>query len=112
EAIRLAQPGGLGEVSEEDIAQAPTVPLVEAMRLAAERDRVARQYAHGFEDVFERVVPFLREAEEAGYPLLEGVVWVQLRLMQQFPDSLIVRKCGPTVGREASDRAAEVLSSG
>ncbi len=49
-AIRLANPGGLGSVPEQDVADAPTVGLLEAMHLAAEprshrrrlRDRLRR----------------------------------------------------------------------
>ena len=42
-AIRLAAPGGLGSAPEEDVANEPTRPLVEVMRLAAHRDAVARE---------------------------------------------------------------------
>jgi triphosphoribosyl-dephospho-CoA synthase len=52
EAIRLARPGGLGTAEREDVAVPPTVTLAEAMRLAADRDAVARQYDNGFDDVF------------------------------------------------------------
>src|SRR5690606_598239 len=45
EAIRLAAPGGLGEAPEQSVHQLPTLPLREVMRLAADRDRIARQYA-------------------------------------------------------------------
>src|SRR5262245_36066558 len=45
EAIRSAQPGGLGRVDEQDVAHEPTIDLVSAMRLAADRDLIARQYA-------------------------------------------------------------------
>src|SRR5206468_624526 len=44
-AIRLAHPGGLGRSADQDVDAAPTVTLREAMRLAAERDAVAREYA-------------------------------------------------------------------
>src|SRR5271166_4419805 len=44
EAIRLANPGGLGKVSDQDVAGQPTQTLQEVMTLAADRDLVARQY--------------------------------------------------------------------
>src|SRR5262249_43043807 len=52
EAIRLAKPGGLGEVADQDVARTPTKPLREVMALAADRDLVARQYANGYQEVF------------------------------------------------------------
>lgn len=48
EAIRLAKPGGLGKVDEGDVSQQPTVNLLEAMSLAAERDQIAFEYTHCF----------------------------------------------------------------
>src|SRR6185312_12959103 len=43
EAIRLAGPAGLGRADAQDVQQAPTVDLRQAMTLAADRDRIARQ---------------------------------------------------------------------
>jgi len=62
EAIRLASPGGLGTVADQDVARPPSCTLVDAMRLAAERDLVARQYAGGFREVLDDGVPFLEAA--------------------------------------------------
>ena len=52
-AIRLAAPGGLGRAERHDVAAEPQVTLLDAMREAAGRDRVAGQYASGYEDVFD-----------------------------------------------------------
>jgi triphosphoribosyl-dephospho-CoA synthase len=111
-AIRLAQPGGMGRVREHDIEDGPPVDLLAAMRLAADRDRVARQYACGFADIFEQVVPLLREPAAVNRPLPERIVYLQLQLLATMPDSLIARKCGDAVARQASDRAAAVLEQG
>ena len=51
EAIRLANPGGLGQVENEDVAAEPSVTLLEAMQLAADRDRIAQQFANNFATV-------------------------------------------------------------
>jgi len=110
EAIRLAKPGGLGREAVADVADGPPSSLVEAMRWAADRDLVARQYANGFHEVLELVVPWLVEADARGQSPDAMIVEVQLRLMSEFPDSLIARKCGAAIARQAQDRAAEVLS--
>src|SRR5208282_677169 len=47
EAIRLAQPSGLGHSAEQDVHGEPSLPLRQVMEQAAERDLVARQYATG-----------------------------------------------------------------
>lgn len=113
EAIRLANPGGLGQVAEADVHDQPPVSLIDAMRLAAERDLVARQYANGFREVLEGIVPRLTAAVvERGRSLADAIVHVQLQTMSDFPDSLIARKSGAAVARQASDWAAQILASG
>lgn len=111
-ALRLAKPGGMGAVSREDAASAPTVCLIDAMRLAVDRDSLARQYVHGYEDVFETGVPSLVSALDAGQSLEEAVVTTALTLMSRLPDTLIARKRGRSTADEAAERAAEVLNAG
>ncbi len=47
-AIRLAQPGGLGSVTNNDVVDEPSGTLLEVMRQAADRDGVAAQYDNDF----------------------------------------------------------------
>ncbi|MGE0607608.1 MAG: triphosphoribosyl-dephospho-CoA synthase [Pirellulales bacterium] len=112
EAIRLARPGGLGQVESGDMHQAPPGSLLDAMRLAADRDLVARQYVTNFETVLTAALPWLVQARQAGHSLADAIVQVQLRLMAAWPDSLIARKCGADMAQQASDRAADVLELG
>ena len=112
EAIRTARPGGIGTAGKMDIYQTPPGDLCAAMREAADRDCVAQQYAENFVPLFERIVPNLRTAIEAGMTLADAIVHVHLQTLHDFPDSLIARKCGIAVAEEASRRAGEVLSAG
>ena len=112
EAIRLAQPGGLGEVDEADVAQSepPSIPLVEAMRMAAERDSIARQYVNRFDQVFQsadRIERWLQQGEALG----ESIVSAYVELLAELPDTLIARKCGVGLARETSQRAAVVMAA-
>jgi triphosphoribosyl-dephospho-CoA synthase len=112
EAIRLANPGGLGDAPEQDVRKKPTVTLFEAMKLAADRDMIARQYANGFADVFDFGVPaFLAGFERYGC-VEAGIVDSQLRWLAEYPDSLIARKNGPAVAADVQHRAAKVLNLG
>lgn len=112
EAIRLAQPSGLGTAREQDVWEPPTLPLQQLMALAADRDLVARQYANGFQDIFELGVPTLTKAlQELG--TIEGAVLTcQLHWLAQHPDSLIARKRGLPEAMEASRQARLVLEQG
>jgi triphosphoribosyl-dephospho-CoA synthase len=112
EAIRLARPGGLGTVPEQDVAGEPTGTLREVMALAAGRDLVARQYAGGFAEVLDGGVPALREGLGRAGSLEGAIVFAQLALMARHPDTLIARKCGPAEAEEAGRRAARVLEVG
>jgi len=111
QAIRLAQPGGLGTVEHEDVARQPQVSLVEAMRLTAPRDTVAGQYVNGFDDVIRLIAPRLVDLYRAGQALDHTIVQVHLEQMARQPDSLILRKCGQAVADESQQRAAAVLTA-
>jgi triphosphoribosyl-dephospho-CoA synthase len=112
EAIRLANPGGLGRVAESDVADEPPQDLLHVMRLAEDRDMVARQYANNFSDVLDAVVPWLAEGVAAGWPLADVIVHAHLQSMARYPDSLIARKCGQALAEETAARAARVLAQG
>jgi triphosphoribosyl-dephospho-CoA synthase len=113
EAIRLSSAGGLGRAHQADVfAAVPAdLTLVAAMRLAEERDLVARQYTNGFADVLDGTAAGIADGLARGLPLSESIVLAHLRQMAAQPDSLIRRKCGPDIAAEASRRAQEVLSS-
>jgi triphosphoribosyl-dephospho-CoA synthase len=112
EAIRLAEPGGLGKVAEHDIQDEPTAGLREIMRLAADRDLIARQYVNDFDDVLKIGVPSLCTRLHAGEGLESAIVYCHLKFMATYPDSLIARKCGIGVAEEIRKLAGFVLEAG
>jgi len=112
EAIRLANPSGLGKMQEQDISAEPTLPLREVMALAADRDLVARQYANGFREVFDEAVPALLHGLEVTGCLEGAIIFCHLSLMASHPDSLIARKRGQAEAQEARCRARALLEAG
>ena len=111
-AIRAVNPGGLGTVRKQDVNGEPTVTLLKAMQMAADRDMVARQYANGFADVFDFGVPSFLAAFERFGSVEAAVIDCQLRWLAEYPDSLIARKNGPHVAEDVRKWAAGVLKSG
>ncbi len=109
QAIREAMPGGLGKVDAQDVVAEPTVTLLEAMRLAADRDSIARAYVTGMADLWEMREKVYRPALDAGASQDEAIVWCHLVWMARFPDTLIARKCGERVAQESARRAREVV---
>jgi len=113
EAIGLAQPGGLGQVEQMDVHGPPPDDLLAAMRLAADRDLVARQYADGFDLVLNGIAPRIAECAQPGrWTLTEAIIRVHLQLLAEHEDSLIVRKCGREMAQRVSRLAEQTLDAG
>ncbi len=105
EAIRVAKPGGMGRVAEADVADLESPPpanLLDAMRLAADRDLVARQFVNGFHEVLIDAAGSLAAGFSRGWTAGETIVHTHLVLMSRFPDSLIAQMrhqgCAASVG--------------
>jgi triphosphoribosyl-dephospho-CoA synthase len=111
-AIRLANPGGLGRAPEQDVAQAPTLPLRAIMALAADRDLIARQYANDFREVFDEGAPAILDGMNRTGSMEGAILFAQLHLMARHPDTLIARKRGSAEAVESAQRAQAVLDAG
>lgn len=111
-AIRLAHPGGLGRADAQDVADAPTVTLREAMTLAAARDAIAREYATDFAATFETGAPALARAREDGLAWEDAIVETYLTLLAAAPDTLVARKLGADAADTVMRRAAAILRAG
>lgn len=105
-AINLASPGGMGQADKMDLSGRPPDDFISAMRAAKSRDRIARNYADGFCDLFETVVPLLADSIAQEQDLLCGIATAHLRLLAAEPDTLIVRKFGREVARDVQHMAS------
>jgi triphosphoribosyl-dephospho-CoA synthase len=112
EAIRMAQPAGLGESGEQDLNDEPTLNLLECMRLAAERDMIAAQYANGFQQVLTCGQDWLQAAAAINVSQPQQISWLAVRLLAEYGDSLIARKCGQQMSDVVRKKAQELLDSG
>jgi triphosphoribosyl-dephospho-CoA synthase len=110
-AIRRAAPGGLGRAPRHDVRSPPRVSLLEAMVEAAERDRVARQYATGFSDVFEIGLPALEAARQRHVDPRLATLGVYLTFLSAFPDTHIVRRQGEAVAKVVMEKAGAARRS-
>ena len=97
EAIRIAQPGGLGKAPSHDVAAEPRVTLLEAMRAAEARDRIAWNYAHGLSDIFGLGLAWLKQARQHWRDSPFAVTRVYLGFLAHLSDTLIERKFGTDV---------------
>ena len=106
-AIVQASPAGLGRAERHDVFAAAQVTLKEAMAQAADRDRIARQYATGFADVFGLGMQVDAAAATRWRDAKIAALAVYLGFLARFPDSHIMRKHGVDVATEVCRTAAK-----
>lgn len=92
-AIRIANPAGLGHSEHHDVESPASVTLLEAMREAADRDLIARQYVNGFQQVFEGLAYYRQLLARWERPAWATSA-LYLYFLTHFPDSHIARKYG------------------
>jgi triphosphoribosyl-dephospho-CoA synthase len=112
QAIQVAQPGGMGQVENHDVAGPPPESLLAAMQLAAEKDTVAKQYVTDFAFVFDFVCPTLLEYREQTSTLASAIVATAVKVIAEVGDSLIARKGGKELSEQAAQYAGQVLKAG
>jgi triphosphoribosyl-dephospho-CoA synthase len=107
-AIRLANPGGLGEARRHDVRRPARVTLRTAMAEARLRDRIARQYVTGYADVFgiglRRLALARARWGEEGW----ATTAVYLAFLGRFPDGHVRRKVGLAAARTLRRQAADL----
>jgi triphosphoribosyl-dephospho-CoA synthase len=107
-AIRLAEPGGIGEAPQHDVAEVPDVSLLEAMRAAETNDRIAWNYTHGFVDIFDLGLKWLGGGKTRWGAVPWVATYVYLGFLAHIPDTLIERKFGPAAASEVRDEARPI----
>lgn len=93
-AIALASPGGLGSSGRQDVKNKASVTLVEAMRIASAKDRIALQYITNYQDIFDFSILLYYNALSRWDSQVWAAVAVYVGLLNRFPDSHIERKYG------------------
>jgi triphosphoribosyl-dephospho-CoA synthase len=91
-AIAATNPGGLGRAARHDVSAPATATLREAMAEAAGRDRIARQYVTGYEDIFSLGLPALATAQGRQSDPRWSTLAVYLTFLAAMPDTHILRK--------------------
>lgn len=108
QAIRLAAPAGLGDAEKADVKQSPQISLLEAMCLAQARDRVAKQYASGYQDIIEWGIPQYDKTMTKWGCEVWATLAVFVELLKKFPDSHIERKFGKGFNGFILDKMSQV----
>ena len=104
-------PAGLARRREHDVASEPEVTLLEAMRAAEGRDRIAWNYTHDFADIFTLGLKWLAQARERWSDPTWAVTRVYLGFLAHVPDTLIERKFGERIAAHVREEARPIESS-
>lgn len=120
EAISIANPGGLGKVSKLDVSDTSStekiitdeVTLRQVFKISADRDSISKEWTNTFAISFETGFPEFestyRKTEDVNY----ATIHTFLKILSEFPDTLIARKRGEEEAAMISARAQEVLEKG
>ncbi len=107
-AIALASPGGLGRSDQQDVNEKPSVTLLEAMKIASVKDRIALQYATDYQDIFNfLLLRYNIELNRWGDRNWAAVA-VYADMLSQFPDSHIERKYGNQYSEMVATKMAQL----
>ncbi|MBU3735583.1 MAG: triphosphoribosyl-dephospho-CoA synthase [Methylobacterium sp.] len=106
-AIVQAAPAGLGQSVRHDVHATPQVTLLEAMREAGQRDRIAFQFVNDYVDVFDFALPRYRELLARWDRPAWAVTGLYLGFLARWPDTHVTRKFGMAMA-EAVRREAEM----
>jgi len=102
QAIRLANPGGMGKKNNQDISEEPSVSLLKTMEISASWDQIAAQYTNNFADIFNFGVPLYKKLLEKWQDEKWATSGLFLSFLAHYPDSLIERKFGLLKAKEIS----------
>lgn len=110
EAIRHANPGGLGDSKKYDIRKKPEhgLTLKKAMSEAKHRDMIARQYVTDFSDIFVLGLNCMIDFMTRWNSVHWAAVACYMQLMTTFPDSHISRKFGSQVAEQIKISAVPI----
>lgn len=107
-AIRLAQPAGIGERSEHDVAEAPSITLLDAMRIAAHRDSIAALYAQDYALVLKHLLPVHAAARRRWCSETWAATTVFLFCLALIPDTHVTRKHGAETARSTREKGVQM----
>jgi len=120
EAIESANPGGLGTVPELDIKDSDSVnkihkekiSLYQIFKIASKYDAVCSEWVNNYPITFDVAYPSLIEQIKKTNDLNMAIVHIFLKVLAEYPDTLIVRKTSIKKAREVSSMAKEALKLG
>ncbi len=120
EAIRTANPGGMGAVERFDV-NAPgfrdelrvnAATFKDVFSINSDVDSISSEWVTGFDITFGETFPRLHQLVTGGLPANDAIVQLFLETLAGRPDSLITRKSGIERAKDVSMQARAVVDRG
>jgi triphosphoribosyl-dephospho-CoA synthase len=120
EAIKIANPSGLGKAPKLDVNDPNSVDkiieqnisLYQVFKIAAEYDRICSEWVNNYQITFDVAYPYLMEQMKKTEDLNIAIVHTFLKALADYPDTFIARKAGIEEAKEVSHMAKQVLELG
>jgi len=120
EAIKSANPGGLGMVPELDINDPVSInkilkekiSLCSIFEIASKYDTICSEWVNNYPITFDVAYPYLIEQVMKTNDINVAIIHTFLKVLAEYPDTFIARKTGIEKAREVSSMAKGVLKLG
>ena len=120
EAIKIANPGGLGGAPDLDINDPSSetrilrenVSLFQVFKIAEKYDTICSEWINNYSVTFDMAYPSLAKKLENRNDLNQAIIHTFLEVLANVPDTFIARKVGIERSRKVSASAQKVLDLG
>jgi triphosphoribosyl-dephospho-CoA synthase len=120
EAIKIANPRGLGKAPELDVNDSGSanrivkedISLYQVFQIASAYDRVCSEWVSNYPITFELAYLYLMKQIRETKDLNMAIIHAFLKVLAEYPDTFIARKVGMEKAKEVSVKAGEILELG
>jgi triphosphoribosyl-dephospho-CoA synthase len=120
EAIKIANPSGLGRAPDLDINDATAterimdqkISLYEVFKIAEKYDTICAEWTKNYPVTFDLAYPFLTNRLRSSSDPSLAIVQTFLQVLAEVPDTFIARKTSVEKARQVSLKAREVMELG
>lgn len=119
-AIRVCSPGGLGKIDKYDVYDENSLIYIKEDKINLKRifdfskdyDSISLEYSQGFRIILEEGLPYFFERFDSTKDINTATVDTFLKILSDYPDTLIIRKSGLAKASYVSQEASEILKCG
>lgn len=120
EAIRIANPSGLGKVSDLDVNSPDSnrkilddkISLYQIFEIASGYDKICSEWVNNYTITFDFAHPYLSEQIKRTKDVSTAIIQTFLKVLAEYPDTFIARKANSEKAKEVSIKAAQILELG